>query len=79
MAETIPGGYYHELNQKGEVVRAHNANGEELEILSDDQRKKLAEEGRAAPLKGKKDEDADAKAEQQAAASRSNAGKGGKK
>ncbi len=75
MADEIKGGYYHELNQKGEVVRAHNANGEEVEILSDDAQKQHAENGTAAPLKGKKDEDADAKAEQQAAASKGKSGK----
>ena len=81
MAETIPGGYYVELDKKDpkKVVRAHNANGEDVEILSDEQVKQHAEEGTPAPLKKDTNDGEAAKADQQAAATRGSAGKGGKK
>jgi hypothetical protein len=79
MADEIPGGYYHELDLKGEILRAHNANGEEVEQLSEEQAKKLAEEGQPAPLKKKDDADKEADREarkaQKDAADKGKAGK----
>jgi hypothetical protein len=67
MADEIPGGYYHELDQKGEVVRAHNAKGEEVEILSDADLEQHIKDGTPAALKGAASEDETALAEQRTA------------
>jgi hypothetical protein len=79
MADEIPGGYYHELNQKGEIVKAHNAHGLEVEQLSDSELEKLAEKGEPAPLKRREDEekeaDREARRAQREAATPSKSGK----
>lgn len=80
MADSIPGGYYLELDREGKPLKAHNAHGQEVEILTDAQIQEHEESGTPAPLKAKASADEGVKAEQQAAAdSGKSAGKGKKK
>ncbi len=68
MADEIPGGYYVELDQRtGEVAKAHNARGEEVEVLSDAEIEQHVKDGTPAALKGAASEDETALAEQRTA------------
>ena len=69
MAETITGGYYLELDQKtGKPAKAHNANSEEVDLLSDAQVEQHKADGTPAPLKASASADAQAMGAQRAAA-----------